>query len=105
MRRCECSFSRCTLDNISQIAPTRKVRSEAATAFEIRESIKKKLFFSLSFTLGQNKLIPNRKWQIVLFYHLLSEFVLLTAYFKTREKSKVALMTFEVSKTKNRIVT
>jgi hypothetical protein len=35
------------------------------------------------------------------FYHLLSEFVLLTEYFKTQEKLKVALMTFEGSKTKN----
>ncbi len=34
------------------------------------------------------------------FYHSLSEFVLLTEYFESPEKSKVALMTFEVSKTK-----
>jgi hypothetical protein len=33
------------------------------------------------------------------FYHSLSDFVLLTEYFETREKLKVALMTFEVSKT------
>jgi hypothetical protein len=36
---------------------------------------------------------------MVLFYQSLSELVLLTEYFKTQEKSKVAWMTFEVSKT------
>ncbi len=36
------------------------------------------------------------------FYHSLSKFVLLTEYFKTREKLKVASMTFEVSKTETR---
>jgi hypothetical protein len=37
---------------------------------------------------------------MVLFYHLFSEFGLLTEYSETQEKSKVALMTFEVSKPK-----
>jgi len=36
---------------------------------------------------------------MVLFYYSLSEFVLLNEYFETWEKLKVALMTFEVSKT------
>jgi hypothetical protein len=36
------------------------------------------------------------------FYHSLSVFVLLTEYFETQEKSKVALITFEVSKTETR---
>jgi hypothetical protein len=33
----------------------------------------------------------------VLFYHPFSKFGLLTEYFETQEKSKVALMTFEAS--------
>ncbi len=33
------------------------------------------------------------------FYHSLSEFILLTEYFETQEKLKVALMTFKVSET------
>ncbi len=36
------------------------------------------------------------------FYHSLSEFILLTEYFETWEKLKVALMTFEVSETETR---
>ena len=40
----------------------------------------------------------SQQW-IVLFYHLLSEFVSLTKYFEAWEKSKVAVMTFKVSKT------
>jgi hypothetical protein len=41
----------------------------------------------------------SKYWQIVLFYHSFSKFGLLTEYFETREKSKVALMTFKVSGT------
>jgi len=45
--------------------------------------------------------VKTRLLQIVLFNHLLSMFVLPTKYFETGEKSMVALITFEVLKTKN----